>query len=77
MENILAIGDFLYRFGEGRILQIDLLPYNRGGIIRYEMLGRHYQLDKSLSRQNDEYLEEIRETLARKMQGSCPVSLGH
>lgn len=77
MENIHAIGNFLYLFGEGRILQIDLLPYNRGGIIRYEMLGRPYQPDKSLRRQNDEYLEEIRETLARKLEGLCPVSLGH
>ena len=77
MENIRAIGDFLHQFGEGRIVQIDLLPYNRGGVIRYEMLGRPYPLDVSLKRQNDEYLEEIRETLARKLKGSCPVNLGH
>jgi pyruvate formate lyase activating enzyme len=77
MKNIKATGDFLSRFRKGSIIQIDLLPYNRGGIIRYEMLRLDYPLDKNLVRQSDEYLQKIKQLLVEMLGESCPVTIGH
>ena len=75
--NIKAIGDFLRSLGKLSVMQIDLLPYNRGGIIRYEMLGQEYPLEKNLARQSDGYLQGIKEVLAKLLGESCPVNIGH
>lgn len=76
-SHIKAIGDFLHNLGKLSVIQIDLLPYNRGGIIRYEMLGQEYPLEKNMARQSDEYLQEIKEILVKLLGESCPVNIGH
>jgi pyruvate-formate lyase-activating enzyme len=77
LKTIKAMGEFLSRFRKSSFLQIDLLPYNRGGIIRYEMLGLNYHLDKNLARQSDEVLQEIRRVLVEMLGEACPVTIGH
>lgn len=76
-ENIKAIGEFLAGFKRRSVTQIDLLPYNRGGIIRYEMIGQVYPLRQDLERQSDSCLQDIKEMLSRALGGSCPVNIGH
>ena len=76
-SNIRAMGDFLHSLGNLSIIQIDLLPYNPGGIIRYEMLGQEFPLEKNMARQSDGYLQEIKEMLVQLLGGSCPVNIGH
>jgi pyruvate-formate lyase-activating enzyme len=76
MQNIRAIGDFLVGLGVGSIREVDLLAYHLGGLVKYEMLGRSYPLDKSLRPQSDEYLQEVRQTLTSILGRSCPVYFG-
>jgi pyruvate formate lyase activating enzyme len=77
VNSMKAMGEFLSRFRKDSFLQIDLLPYNRGGIIRYEMLGLNIPLDTDLVRQNDEHLQEIRRALLEMLGEACPVTIGH
>ncbi len=63
--------------GPGSIKEIDLLPYHRGGVSIYEMLGRDYSLGKKLRRQSDEELQETKETLDNILKGLCVVRIGH
>ena len=76
-KNIGAIGYFLASLGPGSIKEIDLLPYHRGGVSIYEMLGRDYPLGKKLRRQSDEELQETKETLDNILKGLCVVCIGH
>ena len=76
MENIRSIGDFLASLGDGSIRGIDLLAYHQGGIIKYEMLGRNYPLDKSLKSPSDEYLQQVKQALTLMLDRSCVVNLG-
>ncbi len=76
-KNIGAIGYFLTSLGPGSIKEIDLLPYHRGGVSIYEMLGRDYPLGKKLRRQSDEELQETKETLDNILKGLCVVRIGH
>jgi pyruvate formate lyase activating enzyme len=76
-SNIRAIGHFIHSLGQRHVIQIDLLPYNRGGIIRYEMLGQKYPLGENLARQSEGYLKGIRDMLTEILGGSCPVNIGY
>jgi len=76
IENVNTIGNFINSLGEGSIKEIDLGAYHLGGLIKYEMLGRSYPLDKSMTPQSDEYLNEIRQTLISILGNSCPIYFG-
>jgi pyruvate formate lyase activating enzyme len=76
MENILRIGDFLASLGQNSISEVDLLPYNQGGIIKYDMLGRKYPLSMDLRHQSDEYLQELRQILMLRLDKACAVIVG-
>lgn len=65
IENIDAIGRFLFSLGSGKIGAVDILPYHKGGRITYDMLGRPYPIDDALGRQSDQYLRQIRTVLER------------
>jgi pyruvate formate lyase activating enzyme len=75
-ENIRAVGSFLTGLGKGTIQEVDLLAYHLGGLTKYEMLGREYPIDKSLRPQSDEYLWEVKQTLAGIIGGACPIYFG-
>ena len=76
MENIRVIGNFLDSLGKNRVKEIDLLPYHKGGIIKYEMLGREYPLGNGIEPQDDEYLQEVKQTLNSILGESCVVNTG-
>jgi pyruvate formate lyase activating enzyme len=76
-KNISSIGKFVFSHGRGRIQGIELLPYHKGGVILYEMLGRSYPLDDMLHRQSDEYLQRLLDILTGVLKGSAAVSIAH
>lgn len=59
-ENLRALAEFVKTLDS--MLKVDLLPYHRLGVSKYEMLGRDYLL-KSLELPSPEYMERVREFL--------------
>lgn len=70
VENISAISRFLSGLGEGSIIEVDLLPYHKGGVITYAMLGRDYPLAGIDGHQSGEQLQEIAYILEKGLSDS-------
>jgi pyruvate formate lyase activating enzyme len=64
-ENILSTGEFLSSLrGEGRSPRIDVLPYHRTGIGKYERLGRVYSMP-NVPRPIDDMVHAVLERLRK------------
>ena len=63
-ENITATAEFVSRLAEnGRIKGLELLPYHRLGMSKYEQFGRSYPLKKTLNL-DDERLKNLQEIVS-------------
>ena len=60
-ENLRATGEFCRELGEAVTL-VQILPYHRLGIVKYQRLQRKYELE-SLQPPTDEYMESCKEQI--------------
>jgi pyruvate formate lyase activating enzyme len=63
LENIASIAQFLTAIGDWMPQQIDLLPYHKGGLIKYEMLGRKPAINSGLNPPSHEHILELKRNL--------------
>ena len=63
IQNIASIAQFLAGIDNWMPKQIDLLPYHKGGLIKYEMLGRKPAINAGLDPPSQEHILQLKQNL--------------
>lgn len=63
IQNITSMAQFLAVIDNWMPKQIDLLPYHKGGLIKYEMLGRKPAIDLSINPPSYEHIMQVRQNM--------------